>query len=185
MKNLSIEKKKILVNLFKKINVVQFGEFKLKDGSKSSVYIDLRILPNYPQTFQKATEIATNFLLENNIDFDGIIAPPIAGIPLGVAIAIKLNKSFYLARLEAKIHGTGKLIEGNISGKKILLVDDVITSGGSKIPLIDAIKKNKGRVTDLFVYVNRMTSKENIIALEEKHGFKTHSLLIMSDLNIK
>jgi orotate phosphoribosyltransferase len=184
MNSLTSNKKHDLIEIFKKINVVEFGKFRLKDGSTSSVYIDLRILPNFPKEFKLVTNISVSYLKKSGLekDFEGIIAPPIAGIPLGLAIALKLDKSFYLARLMPKNHGTGKLIEGNVSGKKLLIVDDVITSGGSKTPLIEIVRDNNAQVTSIFVYVDRFHSNEEKRRYEEENNVKIHSLLSLIDL---
>jgi orotate phosphoribosyltransferase len=184
MYSLTSNKKHDLIEIFKKINVVEFGKFRLKDGSTSSVYIDLRILPNFPKEFKLVTNIAVSYLKKTGLDkdFEGIIAPPIAGIPLGLAIALELDKSFYLARLVPKSHGTGKLIEGNVSGKKLLIVDDVITSGGSKTPLIEIVRDNNAQVTSILVYVDRFHSNEEKRRYEEENNVKIHTLLSLIDL---
>ncbi len=103
---------KWLISTLQKVKVVKFGNFLLKDGSNSTEYIDLRILPNFPKKFQETISIAADFF-RKNVDIntcDGIIAPPLAGIPLGVALALELDKEFYLARLQPKDHGTKKII---------------------------------------------------------------------------
>lgn len=175
---------KQLISTLENINVLKFGEFTLKDGSKSSVYIDLRILPNFPEEFQEIIDIAADYIRNSEIigKFDGIIAPPLAGIPLGVALALKLKKKFFLARLEPKNHGTKKLIEGNISNNRILLIDDVITSGESKIPLLNTIRSHGGKIDSLFVFINRMTNKENMREFERQNSIKLSYLLSLEDL---
>ncbi|UCE12277.1 MAG: hypothetical protein JSV04_08745 [Candidatus Heimdallarchaeota archaeon] len=162
MIELSQDQKLQIISILQKINVVRYGEFILKNGSESSVYIDLRILPNFPNEYEEVIKIISDFFLtqEWRTEFDGIISPPLAGIPLGLALAIKLKKEFYLARLVPKAYGTQKIIEGNISGKRILVVDDVITSGGSKLPIISAIRDHGALITSLFVFINRMKSPD-------------------------
>lgn len=184
MTRLSLALTKQLISTLEKISVLRFGDFKLKDGSRSSVYIDLRILPNFPEEFQEIINIAADYIRKSESigAFDGIIAPPIAGIPLGVTLALKLKKKFFLARLEPKNHGTRKLIEGNISKKRILMVDDVITSGGSKIPLLNAIRSHGGKIDSLFVFINRMPNKEVIKKFEQECNITLSFLLSLEDL---
>ncbi|MFW9993587.1 MAG: orotate phosphoribosyltransferase [Candidatus Odinarchaeota archaeon] len=184
MEMLSPDRKNQLIDVLKKVGVVKFGQFVLKDGSTSSVYVDLRILPNFPEEFQISVKIAAEYLRKQGIAdrIDGLVAPPLAGIPLGVALAIELKKEFYLARMEAKEHGTRKLIEGEISNKRILIVDDVITSGGSKVPILNAVRDH-GAVTDsLFVFVNRVHSRESLIELEKELNVTVKGLLSLDDL---
>ena len=179
-----MQKIKELISILKEANVVQFGSFQLKNGSLSKIYFDLRVLSNYPKEFKKTTKIIADFI-QKNADigpFDGIIAPPLAGIPLGVALALELDKEFYLARLQSKTHGTKKLIEGNISQKRILIIDDVITTGGSKIPLLKAIRDNEGIVETLFVVINRTPDAVKLAEFEQQNQVKVHYLLSLEDL---
>jgi orotate phosphoribosyltransferase len=184
MTQLSSSSVKELITIFKETNVVKVGSFELKNGSLSKVYIDLRVLPNYPKGFRQTIKIIAN-IIRSNTDigfFDGIIAPPLAGIPLGVALALKLNKEFYLARLQPKKHGTRRLIEGDISKKRILIVDDVLTTGESKIPILNAIRDNGGIVDTLFVVINRIPEKEKLTEFEEQNRVKIHYMLSLEDL---
>jgi orotate phosphoribosyltransferase len=181
---LSSSSVKRLISILKNINVIKVGSFLLKDGSLSKVYIDLRILPNFPKEYKEVTKIIASYIsTDTEINpFDGIIAPPIAGIPLGVALALQLDKEYYLARLKPKTHGTMKLIEGNIANKRILLVDDVFTTGESKAPLLRAIRDYGGKVNSLIVVVNRASKEEKITQFEELNQVKIHYLLSMEDL---
>ncbi|MFX0170993.1 MAG: orotate phosphoribosyltransferase [Candidatus Hodarchaeota archaeon] len=184
MTQLSSSSLKRLISILKDINAIKFGNFLLKDGTVSKVYIDLRILPNFPKEYQEVTKIIANYIrIDTDINpFDGIIAPPLAGIPLGVALAIELNKEYYLARLKPKTHGTMKLIEGNISNKRILIVDDVFTTGETKVPILRAIRHHGGKVNSFFVVVNRVHKEEKVTQFEEFNQVKIHYLLSMEDI---
>ncbi|PWI49008.1 hypothetical protein CEE45_03580 [Candidatus Heimdallarchaeota archaeon B3_Heim] len=173
-----------LVKILQKVNVVQFGSFTLKDGSISPVYIDLRILPNFPNEFKAIIKLTSKYIKRSRLDeeFDGIIAPPLAGIPLGAALALELEKEFYLARIQQKDHGTKKLIEGNIRNKRILLVDDVITSGISKVPILKTILDHEGILAGLFVFVNRINNPQDQTNLEERFDLSLTNLLCLENL---
>ncbi|MHA1236870.1 MAG: orotate phosphoribosyltransferase [Candidatus Hodarchaeales archaeon] len=172
-----------LVKILQSVDVLQFGNFTLKDGSISPVYIDLRVLPNFPQEFKAIIKLTSNYMRRSGIDqeFDGIIAPPLAGIPLGTALALELDKDFYLARIQPKNYGTKKLIEGDIKDKRILLVDDVITSGISKEPILKAILDNGGILAGLFVFVNRISSPDQT-TFEKKFDLSLNYLINLKDL---
>lgn len=184
MTQLSSSMVKKLISIFKETNVVKFGSFELKNGSLSKVYIDLRVLPSYPKEFQETIKIMANAVkIDTDIGhFDGIIAPPLAGIPLGVALALEMNKEFYLARYKPKTHGTKKLIEGDISKKRIVIVDDVFTTGESKLPIIRAIRDNGGIVDTLAVVINRAPNETDLTKFEELNRVKVHYLLSLEDL---
>ncbi len=173
-----------LVEILLRVNVVQFGNFILKDGSNSPVYIDLRILPNFSKEFKTIIKLTSHYIKRSKLDkkFDGIIAPPLAGIPLGTALALELDKEFYLARNQPKDHGTKKLIEGNIENKRILVVDDVITSGISKLPIFKAISDHGGILAGLFVFVNRIGNPKDKIIFERKFDLTLNYLLNLEEL---
>ena len=171
-----------LLLMYKEVKVVKFGSFELKDGSLSKVFIDLRILPNFPNEFQETIRIMADQIHNDIGPFDGIIAPPLAGIPFGMALALQLNKEFYLARLQSKDHGTKELIEGDVAKKHILLVDDVFTFGGSKVPLLNAIRDRGGIVDSLFVVINRSPKKNILPEFEQQHRVKVQYLLSLEDL---
>ena len=172
------------MKILQRVNVVQFGNFTLKDGSISPVYIDLRILPNFSQEFKAIIKLTSNYIKRAKLDeeFDGIIAPPLAGIPLGTALALELEKEFYLARIQPKDHGTHKLIEGNIKNKRILVVDDVITSGISKAPILKSISDHDGILAGLFVFVNRMNKAQDTTEFEKKYKLSMNYLLSLENL---
>ncbi len=184
MTQLSSSMVKELISIFKETNVIKFGSFELKNGSLSKVYIDLRVLPSYPKGFQETIKImASAMKIDTDIGyFDGIIAPPLAGIPLGVALALELDKEFYLARLKPKTHGTKELIEGDISKKRIIIVDDVFTTGESKTPIIRTIRDNGGIVDMCSVVINRAPNETNLTKFEELNRVKVHYLLSLNDI---
>ncbi|MHA1973182.1 MAG: orotate phosphoribosyltransferase [Candidatus Hodarchaeales archaeon] len=184
MAHISEEQKNKLIDLLQKINAIKTGSFVLKDGTTSKIYVDLRILPNFPNEYNQIIDVALHYIKNTSLlnEFDGIIAPPLAGIPLGSIISYQLKKEFYLARLTPKEHGTRKLIEGNIRNKRIMIVDDVITSGSSKIPIFESILEHGASLSSLFVFVNRVHDTDTLKNLESKYGIKIHYLLDLDDI---
>lgn len=186
MTGLSTHQQVRLVTLLKNVGVIKVGLFTLKDGSTSEIYIDLRILPNFPQEFKETIDIASDYLVNTDLidKVDGFIAPPLAGVPLATALALHHNKPFFLARMQSKAHGTKKLIEGDVNGKCLLVVDDVISSGGSKQQIVQLVRNHGGKVSELFVFVNRMPSDEKLISFEQKNAVKVHFLLSLEMLDL-
>ncbi|MFW9855560.1 MAG: orotate phosphoribosyltransferase [Candidatus Thorarchaeota archaeon] len=179
MTGLSHQQRIRLMSILKKVGVIKFGNFTLKDGSTSKIYIDMRILPNFPLEFIETIDLASVYLGNTGIlnNTDCFIAPPLAGVPLATALSLSLHKPYFLARMEPKAYGTKKQIEGNITGKTILVIDDVITSGGSKQPIIKAIRDQGGFVNYIFVFVNRMKSNEELADFEVNNSLQVHYLL--------
>ncbi len=110
-----------------------------------------------------------------------MVAIPLAGIPFGILIANQLHKPFYILRKEPKKHGLKKLIEGEIKkGQKILLVDDLISSGFSKLFAINALREEGANVENLFVFIDR--TSDNLEEFEKEHSIKVHNLINVEDI---
>ncbi|MHA2181577.1 MAG: orotate phosphoribosyltransferase [Promethearchaeota archaeon] len=159
---------------------LKFGDFTLASGEKSEFYLDLRVIPNFPEAFEKLISFAVTYI-EKNINFDGVSAIPLAGIPFGTLIAYKLRKPFYILRKEPKKYGLKKMVEGIIKkGENILLVDDLISSGFSKVYAINALREEEASVQDLFVFIDR--TKDNLADFEKEQNIQVHSLINVKDI---
>jgi len=140
----------------------------------------LRVIPNFPEAFEKIIGFAVSYI-KKNIEFDGVVAIPLAGIPFGTLIANRLQKPFYILRKEPKKHGLKKLIEGEIKkGQKILLIDDLISSGFSKLFAINALREEGAIVENLFVFINR--TQDGLADFEKNHNLKVHFLINVEDI---
>ncbi|MHA1884199.1 MAG: orotate phosphoribosyltransferase [Promethearchaeota archaeon] len=160
---------------------LKFGDFTLASGAKSKYYIDLRVIPNFPGAFEDLTKFAVNYLTENCPEIEGVVAIPLAGIPFGTMIANQLHLPFYLLRKEPKKHGLKKLIEGEIKiGQNILLVDDLISSGFSKLFAVNSLREEEAKVENLFVFIDR--TPEGLTDFEKEHHIKVHYLINSKDI---
>ena len=95
------------------IGAVQFGRFRLHSGKESRIYIDLRLLVSFPAALRQATAAYAGVLAA--LDYDLLAATPLAGLPIGTAIGLHLDKPLIYPRKTAKSYGTGKNIEGRWS----------------------------------------------------------------------
>jgi len=155
---------------------IKFGDFNLSSGKKSAYYIDLRIIPSFPHQFRKMIKHLQNAISEKiGLDsFDCIASVPTSGLVIASALAIETVKPLVYIRQKPKEYGTGSLIEGKIAqGTKVLLVDDVGTTGQSLINAVRALKDAKMIVTDAFVIVNRFEGARELLASE---GVKLHQV---------
>ena len=139
------------------INAIHFNSvspFTLTSGLKSPVYIDCRKLISYP----KARNVLINFcsdIVVNKIGLDkveSLVGGETAGIPFASFLASKLELPMHYVRKKPKGFGVNNYIEGNnIKGKKVILVEDLTTDGGSKIKFCNSIRKAGAIVEETIV----------------------------------
>lgn len=155
-----------LCRVLNKIGALKFGAFKLTSGRTSPYYIDLRIVPSFPDAFKRVCDLYVD-LIKTDLGankFDRIAGIPIAGIPFASFVAYQLNKPFLYIRPHARLHGRERRIEGLLMpGDRVLLIDDLITTGGSLRKAAEAIRAEGGIVTDAIVLLDREEGgKENL-----------------------
>ena len=135
---------------------LQFGEFTLASGAKSSYYIDIKKASTNPKVLKIIAEEMSIKLKESNLKIDRIAGVVLGSVPLAAALSLETNIPYIMIRKEKKDHGTGKLIEGELNnGENVLVVEDVITSAGSSINAINTIRENGGVVENVFSVIDR------------------------------
>ena len=162
--------------LFKN-EIIKFGDFTLASGKKSSYYVDLRLVPSYPHEFRKMVKYLENEITQDiGLEkFDSIVSVPTGGLVIAAALAIETVKPLIYVRSKPKDYGTSKSVEGKIHDKmKVVMIDDVATTGGSVVNAIKSLKEVNIVINDAYVIVNRMEGANE--ALEEL-GVKMHSIL--------
>lgn len=159
-----------------KNEVIKFGDFTLASGKKSPYYIDLRLVPSNPHIFRKMIKALQSDIAENiGLDsIDAIVSVPTGGLVIASALAFETVKPLIYVRSKPKDYGTSKSIEGKTwPGMKVLMVDDVATTGGSVINAIKLLKSQNITITDAYVIVNRLEGAD--VALDEE-GVKMHNI---------
>ena len=165
---------------------IKFGNYKLSSGKESAYYVDLRIVPSFPHQFRKMIKSLQNLISEKiGLDnFDYIASVPTSGLVIASALAVETVKPLIYIRQKPKDYGTGSLIEGKISeGSRVVLVDDVGTTGNSLLNAIRILKETKIVVNSAFVIINRLEgARENLENEKVKMYEITDILAISNDL---
>ncbi len=171
-----------LCKILNRIGALQFGAFKLTSGKISPYYIDLRIVPSFPDAFQKICSFYVQFIRDEvgEKNFDRIAGIPVAGIPFAALIAYEIGKPFLYTRKGVRLHGRQRRIEGVLApGNRILPVDDLITTGLSLEKAARAVTAEGGIVNDAVVLIDRQEGGRKKLG---KLGIKLHELLNISEI---
>ena len=152
-------KKELSLELFKQ-GVVKFGNFTLKSGKQSEIYFDLRQLTSNPVLLTKAVQAYMTFdqisTQENLQSFDLVCGVAYTGIPIATIFSHLSGVPMIFRRKESKKYGTKQEIEGTYqAGQRVLLLDDVITSGGSLLETKSALEAVGLIVVEARVLIDR------------------------------
>ncbi|MCC5831525.1 MAG: orotate phosphoribosyltransferase [Chlamydiales bacterium] len=161
-----------------KIGAVKFGDFTLKSGIRSPIYIDLRLIVSYPKLLEQIAQMMWERVKEAK--FDRVCGVPYTALPIATALSLQQNLPMVLRRKEAKNYGTKKIIEGVLeAGENCLVIEDLVTSGMSLFETIKPLEESGLKVTDIVVLLDRQQGGKRRI---EEKGYRLHSLFTMADL---
>lgn len=157
---------------------IKFGEFTLKSGLKSPIYIDLRYIISFPKLLETIGSAYLPLLKELN--FKRIAGLPYAAIPIATAVSLQGNYPMIYPRKEVKTYGTKAEIEGEYhTGETVVVIDDLATTGGSKFEAIEKLTGVGLVVKDVVVLVDRQSgAKESL----EQAGYNLHAVLTITQL---
>jgi uridine monophosphate synthetase len=157
---------------------VRFGEFTLKSGMQSPIYIDLRRLASYPVLLVRVAAAYRKLL--GSVEYDRLAALPYAALPIATAVALQTGKAMIYPRKEAKTYGTRAPVEGVFEmGETVVVLDDLATTGGSKFEAIECLESVGCIVRDVVVLIDRQSGAGEALA---NAGYRMHAVFTLTDL---
>lgn len=173
------------------IDAIRFGEFTLKSGRVSPYFFNAGLF----DTGNKLARLGNFYaeaILDAGLEFDMLYGPAYKGIPLvstvSIALATQHNKDYPYAfnRKEAKKHAEGGIIVGAALKGKVLIIDDVVSSGMSANEAVDIIKAQGAQASGLIIAVDRQERGEGDIAaveeIKQRHGIPVTSIVKLETL---
>ena len=161
-----------------KIGAIKFGSFTLKSGLTSPFYFDLRDMISFPFILEGISDLLVERI--KDMEFDVLTGIPYTALPIASLVASKMQKPLVYMRKEEKAYGTGNNVIGKFEkGAKCLVIDDLITTGASKIETAEKYEKEGIVIKDFVVVIDRSANGTEELA---KDGYKLHSLITLDEI---
>lgn len=161
--------------MLRDLKVVQTGDFTLASGRKSNYFVNIKRASTDPRVLR---EIA--LAMAPHVGGRKIAGMALGAVPLAVAVSLETGRPYVMVRKSAKDHGVGDQIEGDVeSGDEFVVVEDVATTGGSTLRVVDALREKGATVSMAIVVVDR---EEGATELLSQNGVELVSIFTAKDL---
>jgi uridine monophosphate synthetase len=170
------------------IGCMRFGDFTLHSGQRSPIYIDLRLLVSYPTVLRQVAQAYVRLLREDwgldighwDLKFDRLAAIPDAALPIGTAVSLEFGCPLIYPRKEVKAHGTRRAVEGEFQqGERVAVLDDLITTGASKLEAIAPLEELGLLVEDVVVLIDREQGGQEYL---RERGYRLHAVFGLGEM---
>jgi orotate phosphoribosyltransferase len=157
------------------LEVVQTGDFILASGKRSSYFVNIKRASTDPNVLREIAKAMAPY-----VNGSKIAGMALGAVPLAVAVALETGNPYVMVRKEAKDHGTKELVEGDVQeGDEFVIVEDVATTGGSTMKVVNALREKGAKVSRAIVVVDR---EEGASALLSGNGIELISIFKAKDL---
>lgn len=167
-----------LINALYQIGAIKFGEFTLKSGQASKIYLDLRQIVSYPEVMRAVASAIWEKV--KACQFDVICGVPYTALPIATCLSLDHNIPMIMRRKEKKAYGTKQQIEGRFqAGQSCLIIEDVITTGSSILETTAELEAAGLKIKDLAILIDRQQGgKENL----EQQNYHVHAVFTLQEI---
>jgi len=162
--------KELLIGKLLEVGALKFGDFTLSSGKKSRVYVDIKQASTHPDILRLIADGIAEIV--KDIEFDRIACVELGGVPIAVALSLQMEKPLVIFRKERKEYGLGGDRIGTLEqGEKVIVVEDVVTTGKSALSAVRRVEDAGASVVSIVAVVDR-----------GEGDLKVKSLLKLTDL---
>ncbi len=167
---------KIIEELFE-MDSLKVGDFTLKSGQKSSIYIDLRAIISRPELLRNISEAVWQCHTTTPHHLCGV---PYTALPMATSITLVHHIPMVMRRKESKEYGTKRKIEGMyVPGDSVIIIEDVLTTGASVLETIEDLKAAGLKVVEVLAFLDR---EQGGRARLEKAGYPFHAVVTLTEV---
>jgi uridine monophosphate synthetase len=160
--------------------ILEYGNFTLKSGAQSSVYVDLRKAISFPAILRKLAHALSREMKQMKWTCDCLCPVPYGALPLATCLSVSYDIPMIIQRKERKTHGKGNILEGIIRPTmSCIVIEDITTTGESALETVEILKSEGLHIEGVLVFLDRQQGAKEMF---EKANVNFHHVLTLSQL---